>query len=44
MFVMNRSFAYLMVRNLELNFLKNFNQTEDRNRSGRKNKDGCQSE
>ena len=44
MFVMNRSFAYIMVRNLELNFLKTFNQSEDRNRSGRKSKDGRQSE
>ena len=33
---MNRSFAYIMVRNLEFNFLKIFNQSEDRNRSGRK--------
>ena len=44
MFVMNRSNAYIMVRNLELNFLKNFNQSGDRNRSGRKSKDGHQSE
>ena len=33
---MNPSFAYIMVRNLEFNFLKIFNQSEDRNRSGRK--------
>ena len=44
MFVMNRSFAYIMVHNLELNFLKNFNQSEDRNRGGRKSKDGRQTE
>ena len=37
------SFAYIMVRNLESNFLKIFNQSEDRNRSGRKRKDGRQS-
>ena len=38
--VMNRSFAYIMVRSFEFNFLKIFNQSEDRNRSGRKRKDG----
>ena len=43
MCVVNRSFAYIMVRNLESNFLKIFNQSEDRNRSGRKRKDGRQS-
>ena len=37
---MNRSFAYIMVHNLEFNFLKIFNQSEYRNRSGRKRKDG----
>ena len=44
MCVMNRSFTYIMVRNLELNFVKIFNQSEDRGRSGRKRKDGRQSE
>ena len=39
---MNRSFAYVMVRNLEFNFLKIFNQSEAGNRSGRKRKDGQQ--
>ena len=43
MCVVNRSFAYIMVRNLESNFFKIFNQSEDRNRSGRKRKDGRQS-
>ena len=44
MFVMSRSFPYIMVRILELNFLKNSNQSEGRNRSGRESNDGCQSE
>ena len=37
------SFAYIMVLNLELNSLKIFNQSEDRNRSKRKGKDGRKS-
>ena len=44
MCVMNRSFAYVMVRNLEFNFLKIFNQSEAGNRSGRKRKDGQQTD
>ena len=43
MCVANRSFAYIMVRNLESNFIKIFNQSEDRNRSGGKRKDERQS-
>ena len=41
MYVMNRSFAYIMVRNLDFHFLKIFNQSEDRNRSRRKGKGGA---
>ena len=43
MCVANRSFAYIIVRNLESNFIKIFNQSEDRNRSGGKRKDERQS-
>ena len=41
---MNHAFAYTMVRNLEFNFLKIFNQSEVRNRNRRKRKDGSQSD
>ena len=43
MCVVNCSFAYIMVHNLEPNFFKIFNQSEDRNRGGRKRKDKSQS-
>ena len=42
--VMNRSFAYVVVSNLEFNFLKILNQSEERNESRRRRKDGRQSE
>ena len=38
MCVMNHSFAYIMIRNLEFNFVKIFNQSEHRNRSWKKEK------
>ena len=42
--VMNCSFAYVMVSNLEINFLKILNQSEERNESRRRRKGGRQSE
>ena len=44
MYGMNRLFAYIMVRNLDFNFINTSNQSEDRNRSGMKRKDGSQSQ
>ena len=44
MCVMNRSFAYIMVCNLGFSFLQIFNQSEDRNSSGRKKRWVPQSE
>ena len=38
MCVMNRSFAYVIVRNLEFNFLKIFNQSEAEIEAGEKEK------
>lgn len=42
--VMNCSFACIMVCNLEFIFHKIFNQSEDKNRRGRKRKYECQSQ
>lgn len=44
MYGMNRLFAYIMVRNLDFDFINTSNQSEDRNRSGMKRKDGSQSQ
>ena len=44
MCVMNCLFAYIMVHNLEFNFLKIFNQSGDRNKSRRERKDRRQSQ